>query len=369
MHKQYLSYQDVFLKPRFSKHNSRSEIDVSVLFGHTKFKAPVVPANMKCTIDQKTAHWMSEEGYFYIMHRFGLHESSTTPEACWEDNFKFIQQANLGTSPFDSHWDRKIWHNISVSIGVQEGDKELLKRVVDAGYIIDYLTVDIAHAHSIRMEKMVEFINGLKLRGRFEGTRPFLIAGNVATPQAVVDVESWKVDCTKVGIAQGGACTTYGQTGFGIPMFTCMLECRAAARRPIIADGGVKTNGDFAKAIRAGGNMVMAGGLFACSSHSPAESVVKLIRTGEVKTKTDIGDGTATSTYEDRIVAKEYKRYYGSASSVNKHSDKHVEGRVVDLEADGLNYLTKLHHIEEALQSAMSYAGDDLRGVDWGIIY
>jgi GMP reductase len=324
---------------------------------------------MKCTIDQKLARWMSETGYFYIMHRFGLDESSKTPEACWEDNFKFIQQANLGTSPFDDRMNRQMWHNISVSIGVQEGDKELLKRVVDAGYVIDYLTVDIAHAHSIRMEKMAEFINGLKLRGRFPDTRPFLIAGNVASPQAVVDVESWNVDCTKVGIAQGGACTTYGQTGFGVPMFSCMLACNEAAKKPIIADGGIKTNGDFAKAIRAGGDMVMAGGLFACSTDSPAESFVKLMRTGEVKTKSDIGGGVVTSTYEDRIVAKHYKRYYGSASSFNKHSDKHVEGRMVELECDGVDYLTKLHHIEEALQSATSYAGDDLRGVDWGIVY
>lgn len=369
MHKQYLSYSDIFLKPRYSKHNSRSEIDVSVNFGHTKFKVPVVPANMKCTINQKLARWMSEAGYFYIMHRFGLSEDSKTAEACWEDNFKFIRQANLGESQWDSHWNRQMWHNISVSVGVQEGDKDLLKRVVDAGYVIDYLTIDIAHAHSIRMEKMVEFVHSLPLKGRFPNTRPFLIAGNIASPQAVVDVESWKVDCTKVGIAQGGACTTYGQTGFGLPMFTCMLECRAAARKPIIADGGVKTNGDFAKAIRAGGDMVMAGGLFACSIDSPAENVVKLMKTGEVKYKSDIHAAFVAGSYEEKIVTKAYKRYYGSASSFNKHSDKHIEGRMVELECDGIDYATKLRHIQEALQSAMSYAGDDLRGVDWAVIY
>jgi GMP reductase len=64
---QYLSYQDVFLKPQYSKYHSRSEADVSVELGNRKFRMPVIPANMKCTINQKLALWMSDNDYFYVM--------------------------------------------------------------------------------------------------------------------------------------------------------------------------------------------------------------------------------------------------------------------------------------------------------------
>jgi GMP reductase len=382
--KLYLSYQDVCLRPERSIHQSRSEIDTSTQFGFTKFKIPVIPANMKCTINQKLAHWMSQYNYFYIMHRFGLHESSVTPEDCWNDNFKFIEQANLGTSPFDDHYNKKIWNNISISIGVQEGDKDLLKRVIDNGYVIDFLNIDIAHSHSIRMEKMLKFIKSLKFSSHNStilpsGERswtscalpytPYIIAGNAATPSAVIDLESWGADCVKCGIAQGNACTSYGQTGFGLPMFSCILECAEVAKRPIIADGGVRTNGDFAKALVAGGTMVMAGSMFANSIDSPAETVVKYFQTNEVEPSSVISPGLVTSSYKYRIKKQIFKRYYGSASSYNKHSDKHVEGTLIELECDGTSYEKKLKYIEGHLQSALSYSGGNFNKVKWEIIY
>lgn len=336
----YYSYSDVFLKPRYSEFHSRSEADVSVKLGNKTFKVPVMPANMKCTIDVDKAKYMSDNDYFYVMHRFNSDHTSA-PNT---DNKKFIEMAN-----------KESFKNISISLGVKDEDKELIEYCVKQNLAIDYITIDIAHAHSIRMKEMLEFLHSVYKKGLYE--RPFIIAGNVASPAAVVDLENWGADATKVGIAAGKACRTFNETGFGVPMFSIILECAAVARKPIIADGGISECGDIAKALRAGGTMVMAGGMFACSSDSPAETIYKNFSTGEVK------DDFITPV----IKRKEYKRYFGSASQFNTNSDKHVEGTLVELECDGVTYENKLRYIQGHLQSSVSYAGGDLNTVEWGV--
>jgi len=361
----HLSYQDVFLKPKFSPFHSRSDIDTSVEFGHRRFKMPIVPANMACVINSDIAKWMSANDYFYIMHRFNVDHTHPANQ----DNMAFVRRANL-----------ELWKTVSISIGVQDSDKDFLRWIVANDMIVNYITIDIAHAHSTRMKEMLEFIRGLDFKSYRSpyntgactsvklSYRPFIIAGNVATPEAVVDLENWGADSVKVGIAQGDACTTYGQTGFGMPMFTCMLECSAVAKKPLIADGGVRMNGDFAKAVRAGGSMVMAGSVFAACSDSPSKTVVKLFKTGEVSADTEIYNNMVQSQYKERIVTKVFKQYYGSASEYNKGTKHHVEGRLVELPCNGMTYEEKLTEMLEKMQSSVSYAGGDLSTVEWGII-
>ena len=339
MSKTYYSYSEVFLKPRYSEFHSRSEADTSITFGNKTFKLPVVPANMECTMNVDKAKYMSENEYFYIMHRFN--KDKTAPANT--DNKKFIEVAN-----------NENWKNISISLGVKDEDAELIEHCISNKLRIDYLTLDIAHAHSIRMKEMLEFLHSVYKRGAYE--RPFIIAGNVAAAGAVVDLENWGADATKVGIAAGKACTTYGQTGFGAPMFTCIQECADIATKPIIADGGIGTNGDFAKAIVAGGTMVMAGSIFAACIDSPAETVYREIITNELSNR-----GTG------KIIVKPYKTYYGSASAKNKGANVHVEGCVVELECNNMTYAEKLHEITESLQSSISYAGGDFSEVEYGI--
>jgi GMP reductase len=169
----YYSYSDVFLKPRYSEFHSRSEADVSVKLGNKTFKVPVMPANMKCTIDAAKAKWMSDNDYFYVMHRFNSDHTSA-PNT---DNKKFIEMAN-----------RESFKNISISLGIKDEDKELIEYCVKQNLAIDYITIDIAHAHSIRMKEMLEFLHSVYKKGLYE--RPFIIAGNVASPAAVVDLEN-----------------------------------------------------------------------------------------------------------------------------------------------------------------------------------
>ena len=339
MSKTYYSYSEVFLKPRYSEFHSRSEANTSIIFGNQTFKLPVVPANMECTMNVDKAKYMSENDYFYIMHRFNKDKT----EPANTDNKKFIELAN-----------NENWKTISISLGVKDEDAELIEHCISNKLRIDYLTLDIAHAHSIRMKEMLEFLHSVYKRGAYE--RPFIIAGNVAAAGAVVDLENWGADATKVGIAAGKACTTYGQTGFGAPMFTCIQECADIATKPIIADGGIGTNGDFAKAIVAGGTMVMAGSIFAACIDSPAETVYREIITNELSNR-----GTG------KIIVKPYKTYYGSASAKNKGANVHVEGCVVELECNKMTYAEKLHEITESLQSSISYAGGDFSEVEYGI--
>ena len=341
MSKTYYSYSEVFLKPRYSEFHSRSEANTSVTFGNQTFKLPVVPANMECTMNVDKAKYMSENDYFYIMHRFNKDKN----EPANTDNKKFIELAN-----------NENWKTISISLGVKNEDVDLIEHCISNKLRIDFLTLDIAHSHSVRMKEMLAYLNRMYRSDICTVERPFIIAGNVASAGAVVDLENWGADATKVGIAQGDACTTYGQTGFGAPMFSCIQECADIATKPIIADGGIRTNGDFAKALVAGGHMVMAGSIFAACIDSPAETVYREIITNELSNK---GAG--------KIIVKPYKTYYGSASAKNKGANVHVEGRVVELECNKMTYAEKLHEITESLQSSISYAGGDFSEVEYGI--
>ena len=341
MSKNYYSYSEVFLKPRYSEFHSRSEADTSITFGNKTFKLPVVPANMECTMNVDKAKYMSENDYFYIMHRFNKDKT----EPANTDNKKFIELAN-----------NENWKTISISLGVKNEDVDLIEHCISNKLRIDYLTLDIAHSHSVRMKEMLAYLNRMYRSDICTVERPFIIAGNVASAGAVVDLENWGADATKVGIAQGDACTTYGQTGFGAPMFSCIQECADIATKPIIADGGIRTNGDFAKALVAGGHMVMAGSIFAACIDSPAETVYREIITNELSNR---GAG--------KIIVKPYKTYYGSASAKNKGANVHVEGRVVELECNKMTYAEKLHEITESLQSSISYAGGDFSEVEYGI--
>lgn len=319
-----LSYQDIYLRPKYSNYSSRSEIPMGLYFGGKYFHLPTLPANMECTMNVERAKRMSKTGYFYIMHRFNNNKNDPANK----DNFEFIRKAN-----------EENWRLISISIGVKEEDKELIRSTIKENLRLDFITIDIAHGHSKGMREMLEFLN--KVQWNYD--RPFIIAGNIATKEAIYDLEHWGADATKVGIAQGDACTTYGQTGFGIPMFSCVQECCSAAKKPVIADGGIRTNGDFAKALVAGATMVMAGSIYAACIDSPAEFVT------------------------DDKTGKNYKVYYGSASSRNKGHHSHIEGRVVKLECNNMNYGQKMQEILESLQSAGSYAGGNFKNTEWGI--
>lgn len=204
----------------------------------------------------------------------------------------------------------------------------------------EYITIDIAHGHSQFVIDMIQHI-----KKHLPGS--FVIAGNVATPEAVRELENAGADATKVGVGPGKVCITKLKTGFGTGgwQLAAINWCAKAARKPIIADGGIRDHGDIAKSIRFGASMVMIGSLFAGHEESPGQTIEK--------------DG------------KKYKEYFGSASQYQKGEHKNVEGKKILLEHKG-NIKNTLIEMKQDLQSSISYAGgkdiEAIRKVDYVLV-
>jgi GMP reductase len=287
-----------------------------VEFGGRRFRLPAVPANMKTVVDENITEWLAANGYFYVMHRFDL------------DNVAYAQRMR----------DKGLF--VSISSGVKQADRDVVDRLAAHGVGADYITIDIAHGHAESVRQMIEYI-----KQRLPQT--FIIAGNVATPEAVIDLENWGADATKVGIGPGKVCITRLKTGFGTGgwQLSALKWCARVATKPIIADGGIRHHGDIAKSVRFGAAMVMVGSLFAGHEESPG----------------------ATVEVDGRL----YKEYYGSASDFNKGEYKHVEGKRI-LEPVKGKLVDTLREMQEDLQSSISYAGGrvlhDLKRVNYVIL-
>ena len=156
---------------------------------------------------------------------------------------------------------------VGAAVGVTTETVDRVAALVAAG--VDCIIVDTAHGHS---QGVVSTVKKLKAKFGID-----IIAGNVATKEATRDLIRAGVDGVKVGIGPGSICTTRVVAGVGVPQISAVMECAKAAapaRIPIIADGGIKQTGDIAKAIAAGADAVMIGGLFAGVDESPGEKIL-----------------------------------------------------------------------------------------------
>lgn len=302
-------YEDIQLIPNKCVINSRSEADTTVELGGRQFKIPVVPANMATVINDDLAKWLAGNGYFYIMHRF-------SPET---------RRAFIETM----HGEKLF---ASISVGVKPSEHDFIDELATNKIVPEYITIDIAHGHADSVIEMIKHIKQVL-------PASFVIAGNVATPSAVRDLENAGADATKVGVGPGKACITKVKTGFGTGgwQLAAVRWCAKAARKPIIADGGVRTNGDIAKSIRFGATMVMIGSMLAGHQESPGNIL--------------------------KIDGKTYKQYYGSASETQKGEHKNVEGKQMLVPYRG-HLADTLNEMQEDLQSSISYAGGrDLKAI------
>lgn len=227
---------------------------------------------------------------------------------------------------------------VGAALGVSKDTIERAQELVKAG--VDVLVIDTAHGHSAGVINMIK-----KIKSKFDVD---LIAGNIATSEAAIDLIKAGADCLKVGIGAGSICTTRVIAGVGVPQMTAIIECSKAAEKyniPIIADGGIKHTGDIPKAIAAGADSVMIGGLLAGTDESPGEKVL----------------------YEGRS----YKVYrgMGSIEAMKKGSkDRYfqdVEDDIKKLVPEGIEGIVPykgplkdtIYQIVGGLRSAMGYAG------------
>jgi len=153
----------------------------------------------------------------------------------------------------------------AAAVGVTQDTMERVRALVKSK--VDVIVLDTAHGHS---KGVIEAVKEIKL----EFPNLQVIAGNIATGEAALDLIKAGVDAIKVGIGPGSICTTRVVTGIGVPQITAITNCVEVAKEygvPIISDGGIKYSGDITKAIASGANIVMVGSLFAGTDESPGE--------------------------------------------------------------------------------------------------
>jgi len=271
--------------------------------GHRTFALPVIAANMTSVVDVETCLFLARENLFYIMHRFSISPLEFAKFMIKNDQF------------------------VSISVGVNKASydalKELLDPIQNLAKKIEYITIDVANAWSEKTHKMIQYI-------KKHFSNAFLIVGNVATLEAVNELEKWGAECVKVGIGPGKSCITKNKTGFYRPIVSTLLETCQNENIPIIADGGIIEHGDIAKGIACGCSCVMAGALFAGYDQSAGDVI--------------------------QIDNRMYKEYYGNASEDNKNNKRHVEGKKI-LEAYKGNMLDLVESLKDDLQSSISYCG------------
>ena len=154
------------------------------------------------------------------------------------------------------------------AVGITADMMERVDALVKAK--VDVIVIDTAHGHSKGVMEAVK-----KVKGKYPELQ--VVAGNVATAEATVELIEAGADAIKVGIGPGSICTTRVVAGIGVPQITAVYDCAKAARPygiPVIADGGIKYSGDITKAIAAGASVVMIGSLFAGTEESPGETVI-----------------------------------------------------------------------------------------------
>ena len=228
---------------------------------------------------------------------------------------------------------------VGAAIGVGAGTEERASLLAEAG--VDVIVVDTAHGHSQGVLDRV-----LWVKKQFPQVE--VIGGNIATADAARALIDHGADGVKVGIGPGSICTTRIVAGVGVPQITAIQMVSDAIKGsgvPMIADGGIRYSGDICKAIAAGGDAVMLGGLFAGTEEAPGE--VELFQGRSYKSYRGMGSiGAMAAGAADRY-------FQDSASNVDKLVPEGIEGRV----AYKGSVLAVIHQLMGGLRSSMGYLG------------
>lgn len=309
------TFDDVLLRPQFSEINSREDVDISIqIVPGLTLNAPIMSANMQTVNTVKLAVALCKEGGIATIDQFRSIEEQV-------DMVKKVKKEDCSTA---------------AAIGTSRDFMERAEALVDAG--VTLIIMDTPHAHNMLTKNAI-----VTFRKKYKDFP--LIAGNIATREAARFLIDLKVDGIKVGIGPGAACLTRVNTGAGMPQITAIMECFDIANNhgiSVIADGGVKMPGSFAKAIAAGGSAVYMGSVFAGCDESPGDVIEQN--------------------------GKKFKEYFGSSSIQAKikraESDKNFKqgaNRFVEGDSGLTKYQGTVKEVVEnyvmGLKSAMSYVG------------
>lgn len=243
------------------------------------------------------------------------------------------EQAVLNPTACKDHLGRL---RVAAASTVGDAGFERSQALVDAG--VDIIVIDTAHGHSISVAQAVERVK--KLASKVQ-----IMAGNVATGEATRALIGAGADAVKVGIGPGSICTTRMVAGVGVPQLTAIIDCaEAAGDVPVIADGGIKISGDFAKAIAAGASCAMVGSMIAGTDESPGEMI--LYQGRSFKSYRGMGSLGA-------MARGSADRYFQQDAASDKLVPEGIEGQVPYQGSAA----AVIHQLVGGLRAAMGYTG------------
>ena len=317
--RQALTYDDIQLIPNYSDVQTRQNIDLTTAVSRNwSINIPIVGSCMDTVTEYEMAATLMEMGGVGCIHRF----MSIEEQVAQVKKLVAYRDTDLTLSHLP----------IMAAVGVVGDYLDRAVELENAGCNI--ILVDVAHGHHSNMEVALAELKAHLTEGITD-----VIAGNIATAEAAEDLIAWGADGLRVGIGGGSLCTTRVKTGFGVPNVTSIEEVFKVAEGagvPIMADGGIKSSGDIAKALAVGADCVMVGSLLAGTKESP---------------------GAILETPHGL-----YKRYRGSASLETKvtHGQKarNVEGESTTIPfKGGVKFI--VNGLTDGVRSAFSYAGSD----------
>lgn len=316
--RQALTYDDIQLIPNYSDVQSRQEIELTTSVSKNwSINIPIVGSCMDTVTEFEMASTLMEMGGVGCIHRF----MSIDEQVKQVKKLAAFRETDVSLSHLP----------IMAAVGVVGDYLDRAVALEEAGCNI--ILIDVAHGHHSNMEIALK-----ELKANLEEYTD-VIAGNIATAEAADDLIAWGADGLRVGIGGGSLCTTRVKTGFGVPNVTSIEEVVKVADQwdvPIMADGGIKSSGDIAKALAVGADCVMVGSLLAGTKESP---------------------GAILET-----PAGLFKRYRGSASLETKvthgQQSRNVEGESTTIPfKGGVRFI--ISGLTDGIRSALSYGGAD----------
>jgi len=299
-----LDFKDVLLRPKRSKIKSRADVDLNRNFNFHNSKVthkglPIIASNMDTVGTFEMAAALAKHGCYTCLHKYHPLE-----------DWKQFAQDHPEALPF-----------CAVSSGTADGDYDRMCEVLNNIEGINFICLDVANGYS---QFFVEFV--AKVRKTFPSHT--IMAGNVVTGDMVEALIFAGADIIKVGIGPGSVCTTRKKTGVGYPQLSAVMECADNAHglsAHIISDGGCTCPGDIAKAIGAGADFVMLGGMLAGHDQSGGEVIEKDGR----KRKLFYGMSSSTAMKKHKGGVAEYRASEGKTVEVEYRGD--VNDTILDI--------------------------------------
>ncbi len=259
LEKDALTFDDVLLVPQYSE-ITPDMADVSTKLTNTfKMNVPFLSAAMDTVSEHKLVTALALAGGLGVIHK-NMSIADQAKEVEMVKNYEFDNEKNKRALI-----DKKGRLCVGAAIGVTADMMDRVHALMDTG--VDVFVLDSAHGDS---KNIINAIKNLRL----EYPSMELIAGNVATYEGALDLMKAGASAVKVGMGPGSICTTRIIAGIGVPQLQAVMDCARASKEmnvPIIADGGIKYSGDVVKALAAGANTVMLGGLFATCEEAPGD--------------------------------------------------------------------------------------------------